>query len=102
MVHLHPASFPQLDGILSVNGLKAVQINKDEASLTVRQMIPYCQKVLNSGRRLVLGMGFLDKDDIDAVFEELPDRGIALVLVASNQASARELIDYIRNRSNNR
>lgn len=95
LVHLHPASFFHLDGMLSVKNLKAVQINKDAVGFSVREMIPQCRKVIESGKKLLIGMGEINKDDIDAIYENLPNHSVALNAIVSDCNQARELVDYI-------
>ena len=102
LVHLHPTSFFTLDNILRIENLKAVQINKDVGGPTVRQMVPQIMKVLNSGKKVLIGMGKLDRDDIDAVFDCLPPHGVALNMFADNVAEANEIMDYVNLRSRER
>ncbi len=99
MMHLHPASFHLLDNILSIKTLKAVQINKDVGGPSVKEMLPYCRRVLECGKKLILGMGFLDENDIDAITSYLPNQGVALVLVAADRDRAEKLLNYIADRS---
>ena len=95
LVHLHSASFMHLDQMLEIKDLKAVQINRDVVGLSVREMLPQCQKVLESGKRLVLGMGPIVKDDIDAIYDNLPHRGIAINMISDTPEEAEEILRYV-------
>ena len=95
LVHLHPASFFHLDGILSLSELTAVQVNKDTAGPTIRDMVPQCLKILESGKKLVLGMSRMDTDDIDAIYNCLPNTGIELNIIAEDPKEANELLEYM-------
>ena len=97
LVHLHPASFFSLDNMLKIKDLKAIQINKDVGGPTVREMVPQFLKVLEAGKKLVIGMAKLNQDDIDAVFEHLPSHSVALVMLADDQAEAKAIMEYINN-----
>lgn len=98
LVHLHPASFPHLDGIMKIKGLKAVQLNKDLVGPSLEDMLPYCKKVLEGGKNLVLGMGPIQKEDIDVICDELPHRKIAVNILAESIDEANDLIEYIDNK----
>ena len=95
LVHLHPASFLHLDGILQVANLKAVQLNKDLTGPSVEEMLPQCKAVLEGGKNLVLGMGLFTKKDIDVIYEELPHERTALNILADSVEEANEIIGYI-------
>lgn len=95
LVHLHPSAFIHLDVLLSIKGLSAIQINKDVGGPTIRDMVPVCRKVLESGKNLVLGMGRIDTDDIDAIYDCLPRERVALNIIAEKREDAEKLIEYI-------
>lgn len=96
LVHLHPTAFFHLDGICSVEDLTAVQITCDAGGPTMEELIPYCLKVLESGKRLLLGLSRLTKDDIDVVKRRLPRCGVALTILADDQAQAQDILDHIQ------
>lgn len=102
LVHLHPTSFFTLDKILQIKDLKAVQITNDVGGPTVRQMIPQIQKVIDSGKRVLIGMGKLTQDDIDAVFDCLPPHSVALNMLADDLDDAKQIMDYVNLRSRER
>ena len=102
LVHLHPASFFNLDQMLKVENLKCIQINKDVGGPTVREMVPQFKKVLDAGKRLVIGMAKLNFDDIDAVYECLPADSIALCMLADDIKEANEIMDHVNMRARQR
>ncbi|PNV59410.1 hypothetical protein C0033_24000 [Clostridium sp. chh4-2] len=95
LVHLHSASFMHLEQMLQIADLKAVQINRDVVGLSVREMLPQCKMVLDSGKRLVLGMGPIVKDDIDAIYDNLPHHGIAINMIAETADEVEEILEYV-------
>lgn len=95
LFHLHPASFFHLESILSLDALRAVQINKDVGGPSMADMLPQFERVLASGKRLVIGMSPMDKEDIDVVFDHLPHRGVALTVLAKSVEEANELLAYM-------
>lgn len=95
LVHLHPASFQHIDIILRLTNLKAVQLNKDVGGPKIRDMIPVCKKIIESGKRVILGMGPIDKDDIDAIYDGLPNRGVAINIIAKSVDEANDILEYM-------
>ena len=96
MVHLHPTAFFHLDDICSIENLSAVQITCDAGGPTVRDMIPQCIQVIESGKRLMLGMSKFTKADIDVVKKYLPQHSVALTVLADDKQEADELLNYIQ------
>lgn len=99
MVHLHPASFFCLDQMLKIPNLSVIQINKDVGGPTVREMLPQFQKIIACGKKVLIGMARLDRDDLDAVLDGLPRHSVALSMLANDVADAQEIMDYINSRT---
>ena len=95
-VHLHPASFFILDTYMQMEDLKAIQINKDVGGPSVKNMMPYFQKVL-AGKNLII-YGDLDEEDIDRIWEGLPRKGTFLNITADTVERARELMEHVESR----
>ena len=93
-MHLHPNSFFHLDGILSLKGLRAVQINKDVSGPTVEQMIPVFRKVLEAGKRLIV-WGNLTEEEIRLVMRKLPHMGLFLNVISPSVDEAKQLQSVI-------
>lgn len=93
MMHLHPVSFFIVDSILQLEGLKAVQINKDVGGPSIRKMVPVLRKVLEK-KNLIL-FAELNKEEIDLIFDELPVSGLYLNIFASSTDDAANTMDYI-------
>ena len=98
LTHLHPASFLHLDSILSIKGLKAVQINKDVNGPTILEMLPECKRVLAADKRLVI-FADLVEEEIDNLLDNLPAEGLFFNIVAPTVERARELNEYILKRN---
>lgn len=94
-VHLHANSFFILDELLTLDNLKAVQVNKDISGPGVKQMLPVLTKIMQT-RRLIL-WGDLTVEDLELIRQNLPCRGLALHVVAPTPEEARVRLEYIRN-----
>ena len=99
LVHLHPASFFTLDRMLKLEKLSAVQVNKDVGGPTVREMLPELRKIVDAGKKVVIGLARLNEDDIDAVYEGLPTDSVALNLVCPDLDDANQIMSYINEKS---
>ncbi len=95
-VHLHPASFFVLDTYMQMDGLKAIQINKDVGGPSVKEMLPKFQKVLTKKNLIIFGD--LDEEEIDCVLEELPRKGTFLNITAPTVERAKELMEHIESK----
>jgi DNA-binding FadR family transcriptional regulator len=93
--HLHPASFFIIDELLSLEGLRAVQVNKDIGGPSVKEMLPVLAKIMQA-RGLIL-WGDLTIEDLEVVKRSLPCRGLCLHVVAPTLAEAHERRTYIHN-----
>ena len=92
-VHLHPASFFILDELLTLDGLKVVEVNKDIGGPGVADMLPVLSKIMQA-RGLIL-WGDLTIEDLETVRRHLPCRGLSLHVVAPTLDEARERRAYI-------
>lgn len=97
LLHLHPSSFHLIDNILSIEGLKLVEINKDVGGPSAAEMLPEFQKVLAADKRLVV-WGDLVEDEIDVVLDHLPAHSIFLNIVAPSVERACEINEHILKR----
>lgn len=95
MMHLHSNAFRHLDLVCGLKDLAVVQLNKDLMGPPVREMIPACRQVLEAGKRVFLGMSEMSREDIDAVYEGLPHRGIVLNIVPEGRKDAEQIMEYI-------
>ena len=96
-VHLHPASFFALDAYMAMDGLKAIQINKDVGGPSVKEMMPKFQKVLTEKNLIIFGD--LDETEIGCILQELPRKGTYLNITAPTVERARELMGYLESKS---
>ncbi len=94
-VHLHPNSFFILDELLTLENLKAVQVNKDISGPGIEEMLPVLAKIMQT-RGLIL-WGDLTVEDLELVKQNLPCRGLALNVVAPTPEEAAARLEYIRN-----
>ena len=98
MVHLHPASFHLLDGMLEVKNLQCFQVNKDNNGPTVREMLPQLRKILGAGKRVLI-KGYLNTDDADAVLEGLEPYGVAIQSFSPTVEDANRFCGYVREKA---
>jgi DNA-binding FadR family transcriptional regulator len=94
-VHLHPNCFFILDELLTLENLKAVQVNKDVSGPGIQEMLPVLGKIMQT-RGLIL-WGDLTVEDLALVRKSLPCRGLALNVVAPTREEAVRRLEYIRN-----
>ena len=93
--HLHPASFFIIDELLSLEGLKVIEVNKDIGGPSVKEMLPVLSKIMQS-RGLIL-WGDLTIEDLEVVKRNLPCRGLCLHVIAPTIEEAHERRTYIQN-----
>ncbi len=93
-VHLHPNSLFILDDLLTLENLKAVEINKDISGPGVKEMLPVLARIMQT-RGLIL-WGDLTIEDLELVKQNLPCRGLALNMVAPTPDEAVARLEYIR------
>lgn len=97
-VHLHPASFHLLDGMLEVEGLTGFQVNKDNNGPTAREMIPEFRKILGADKRILI-KGSLTYEDADAIIENLEPYGVAIQSFSPTVDEANRFCDYVREKA---
>lgn len=95
--HIHAASFFILDDLLKIDNIKAYEITKDVGGASIKEMIPQLEKILNS-KRLIL-WGDLNYEDLDIILDNLPYNGLYLHIVSESVIKAKQLMDYIKNKS---
>jgi DNA-binding FadR family transcriptional regulator len=93
-VHLHPNSFFILDELLTLENLKAVQVNQDINGPGVKEMLPVLARIMQT-HRLIL-WGDLTREDLEQVRQNLPCRGLALNVVAPTRDEAEARLKYIQ------
>lgn len=91
--HLHPTSFFIVDDLLKVDGLRAIEVNKDVGGPSIKEMMGVLKKIID--KKCLIIWGDLDEDDIDCIKEELPNTGLFLNIVAESVDRAIQLQEYI-------
>jgi hypothetical protein len=94
LVHLHPSSFFILDALLGIRGLRAVEVNKDVGGPSVEQMLPVLNRIQAESNLVVWGE--LTQEDVDIILDALPDRRVALSILAPSVETARGIMDHVR------
>lgn len=87
-MHLHATSLFLVDWMLEIDSLACIQINKDQGSWEIEEMLPYFKKVQNLGKKLMIRGKFLDHD-IQLLRENLSPAGLYLQIVIEDSAEAR-------------
>jgi hypothetical protein len=78
MIHLHPDSFYIIERLLTINALKAIEINKDIGGPSVYEMLPFLQQV-QAKKNLVLWGDFTD-DEIRLLTGKLNAEGLFIIV----------------------
>jgi len=94
-LHVHPSSFFMLDDFIKIEPLKVIQINKDVGGPSIPEMLPQFQKVLESGKKLII-WGSLDQEDLLAVVNELPKHSTYIDIVAETVDEGKKMMEYAR------
>ena len=82
-IHLHSTSMFLLDAFLEIEELSCFQINNDAVGLPVADMVPYFQKVQESGRSLLV-RGAFTSDEMRLLMDSLESRGLFLNIMVKN------------------
>jgi hypothetical protein len=93
-VHLHPSSFFIIDDLMKLEGLRAIEINKDVGGPSVAEMLPVLKRVLE--RKNLILWGDLSLDDLALARRELPCQGLFFNIVAPDLEQARARLDFVR------
>ncbi len=91
--HLHPSSFFIVDELLKVDGLKAIEVNKDIGGPSVKEMMGEFKKIIE--KKCLIIWGDLDEEDIDCIKGELPNTGLFLNIIVESTERARQLQEHI-------
>ncbi len=94
-VHLHSSSFHILDDILSIQDLKAVEINKDVGGPGIQELLSIFQKVLDHEKRLVI-WGNLDENEIMLIKNNFSGNPVFINIVAKDIQTAKRLMSHIK------
>ena len=78
MIHIHPDSFYLIERLLTIDTLKAIQINKDIGGPSVSEMLHVLQNV-QSKKNLVLWGDFTD-DEIEVLINGLDAEGLFIIV----------------------
>jgi hypothetical protein len=89
-IHLHPSSFFIVDELLQMDGLRAIEVNKDVGGPSVAEMMGVLQNIVE--RKNLILWGDFNEDDLVSIREQLPTAGVYLHLVADSVSRANRLI----------
>lgn len=95
LLHLHSSSLFLIDRFLAIPEITMFEVNKDICEMELPEMIPYLQRIQNSGRLLYV-RGPLTQDDFALVARELAPEGLVLQTVVGSVAEGREVIAAVR------
>ena len=93
-IHLHPSAFHNLDLILKIDSLQAVEINKDEEGPSLKDLLPVFRQVLREGKRLIL-WGNLTEDEITLIMKNFGKESVFLNIVAKDINTAKKLLSIV-------
>ena len=89
-IHLHSAAIFTVDELLKMPDLGVIEMNLDVSGLTIPEMIPAFQRILATQRLFV--WGHFSRDDLVAMRQSLPTRGLALQLMAETPEEVRTMV----------
>jgi len=92
-IHLHSAALFTVDDLVGMPGLDVIEVNLDDVGLRIPEMIPRFQQILEDKRLLVWGAFTLD--DLRALRDSLPTRGLALQCIGATSERVRDLLDSV-------
>jgi hypothetical protein len=95
VIHLHSSSLFLLEGILEIEPLKCIQINKDVGGADIGQMMPFFKRVRDRGKRLLI-RGKLDRDDLELLRGELQPDGLYLQIVVESPAETKRFHEFFQ------
>ncbi len=95
VIHLHSSSLFLLEGILNIESLKCIQINKDVGGADIGKMLPFLKKVQDRGKRLLI-RGKLDHDDLKLLRSELSPNGLYLQIVVESPAETKRFHEFFQ------
>ena len=93
LAHLHPASFFVIDQLFGIEGLKAIEVNKDVGGPGVEQMLSIMARIQEK-KNLVI-WGELSPADVDVILDGLPDRRVAMSILSPSVEDATSLMDHV-------
>ncbi len=93
-IHLHPASFFILDGLLEEEGLGAIEVNKDVGGPSVEEMLGQLRRIQD--RKSLILWGALDEADLRLVRRALSPSGLFLHITSPTVEEGKRLLRIIR------
>ncbi len=99
LAHLHPSSFFLLDRLLEIEGLRAIEINKDVGGPSVEQMLPVMTRIQEKKNLVVWGE--LSAEEVDIILDGLPNRRVALSILSPSIDNAKALMEHVHARTAN-
>jgi len=92
-IHLHSAALFTVDDLIEMHGLDVIEVNLDDVGLRIPAMIPSFQKVVERKRLMVWGA--FTEEDLIAMHDALPARGLALQLIGETPERVRDMISQV-------
>jgi hypothetical protein len=93
MTHWHPAAFQHLDALLDIPGLTALQINRDIADKSIRDMLPELKKIQR--HKCLVIQGILTDEDLSCIAGELTPRGLHINLMSPSWEEVEQRRNYL-------
>ena len=94
LFHLHASAFFLLDFVLRNEGIKIIQVSKDEGNTKLSDMIEGLQKIQAAGKCLLL-KGRFTKEDYDTIGKKLDKQGLCVQVVVDSVSEADEALKAI-------
>ena len=81
-----------------MEGLRSIQVNKDNNGPGVRDMLPQFKKMLAADKRILI-KGSLTEEDADVIIENLEPRGIAIQSFNPTVEGANRFCAHVREKA---
>ena len=91
VMHLHPASLFLLDQFLKIREIDVFQVNKDLVGMSVRELLPYLQRIQADNRKLLI-RGALKEEDFETLSANLSPRGLMIQIVCDRSGNVDRLL----------
>jgi len=91
--HLHPPAIFTVDGLLEMPELGVIEMNQDISGERIPEMIPVFRRILETRRLFV--WGHFTREDLVAMKEKLPARGLALQPLCDTPEEVRAIVQEV-------
>jgi hypothetical protein len=93
-IHLHPPALFTVDALLEMPALDVIEVHKDEVGPGIVEMMPRLRQI-SAQKRLML-WGAFTAEELRAIRDHLPARGLALQLMGQTPTEVGEMVRVVQ------